>query len=312
MQTKQFKSKVSPKPNRNTRSALKKGLGSPLTAPGSFERKRKAKSKVSEVLPEKIITMAHINILGAGRLNPRNRRAGGIGDTLETLGFPNLSLENVPPAGRNVLRRFKPIREEIVADANLILTEANVVVGKTVIEGYMTEIVDCRDKFDKVLENVDAITSNVEAAINEIIKLERELKNLLKYCDIQIVNRPGPHGGADGSDQVKLARLDFPVFDGSGNYKTWKANFSSLAVHVRDDQTKKGHLLKSLKGNAESYINSTMVPTSTFNDIMAMLENRYNDPMAVNYNLLNRVFHSAELSKPQSTQAHWDSAVGDI
>ena len=70
--------------------------------------------------------------------------------------------------------------------------------------------------------------------------------------------------------------------------------------------------MKSLKGNAESYINSTMVPTSTFNDIMAMLENRYNDPMAVNYNLLNRVFHSPELSKPQSTQAHWDSAVGDI
>ena len=34
--------------------------------------------------------------------------------------------------------------------------------------------------------------------------------------------------------------------------------------------------------------------------------------MAVNYNMLHRVFDSPDLAKPQSTQAHWDSAVGDI
>merc|ERR1712030_55360 len=34
--------------------------------------------------------------------------------------------------------------------------------------------------------------------------------------------------------------------------------------------------------------------------------------MAVNYNLLHRVFSSPDLAKAQSTQAHWDSAVGDI
>ena len=45
---------------------------------------------------------------------------------------------------------------------------------------------------------------------------------------------------------------------------------------------------------------------------MGMLNNRYNDPLSVNYNLLNRAFNSPDLGKPQSTQAHWDSAVGDI
>ena len=55
-----------------------------------------------------------------------------------------------------------------------------------------------------------------------------------------------------------------------------------------------------------------MTPESTFNDIMGLLNNRYNDPMSVNYNLLHRVFNSPDLAKPQSTQAHWDSAVGDI
>ena len=305
-------SKTSTKPKSNTRLALKKGLGSPLAAAGNFYRKRKQKSKAKKVLSEKIITMAQVDISGAGRLNPRNRRAGGVGDTLENLGFPKINLENVPPAGRNVLRRFKPLRKEIVADANLVLTEANVIVGKTVVEGYLSEVVECREKFDKVLECVDQDIPNAEAAINEIIKIERELKNLLKYCEIQIVNRPFPHGAAAGGDQVKLARLDFPGFDGSGNYNTWKTNFNALAVHVRDDQTKKVHLLKALQGNAKSYISSTMVPTSTFNDLMEMLESRFNDPMAVNYNLLNRIFNSPELAKPQSTQAHWDSAVGDI
>ena len=310
---KKIKLRTSPKTKSSTRLALKKGLGSPLAKAGNFERKRRQKSKVKKVLPPApIITMAQVNISGAGRLNPRNRAAGGVGDTLQNLGFPEIDIANVPPAGRNVLRRFTPLREEIVADANLVLTEANVIVGKTLLEGYLTEVVDCRDKFDKVLESVEDNIPNAEAAINEIIKVEREIKNLLKYCDIQIVNRPAPRGAAAGGDQVKLARLDFPDFDGSGNYKTWKTNFDALAIHVGDDQTKKGHLLKALKGNAKSYITSTMIPTSSFNDIMGMLESRYNDPMAVNYNLLNRVFNSPDLAKPQSTQAHWDSAVGDI
>ena len=109
-----------------------------------------------------------------------------------------------------------------------------------------------------------------------------------------------------------MTRLDFPEWDGSGNYKTWDTNFDALAIHVASEEAKKSHLLKALKGNAKNYVHSTMTPSSTFNDIKAMLNSRYNDPMSVNYNLLHRVFNSPDLAKPQSTQAHWDSAVGDI
>ena len=56
----------------------------------------------------------------------------------------------------------------------------------------------------------------------------------------------------------------------------------------------------------------TTAADTTFAQIMDWLDMRYNDPMAVNYNMLHRVFNSPDLAKPQSNQAHWDSAVGDI
>ena len=112
---KKIKSRTSPKTKSSTRLALKKGLSSPLAKAGNFERKRRQKSKVKKVLPPApIITMAQVNISGAGRLNPRNRAAGGIGDTLQSLGFPDINVANVPPAGRNVLRRFTPLEKKLL------------------------------------------------------------------------------------------------------------------------------------------------------------------------------------------------------
>ena len=310
---KRFDTQINPKPRINTRLAHKKGLSSPLLAPGNFDRKRKATPTLAGVLHlEEIVTMAQTNIASAGRLNPRYRRANGVGDTLASLGFPVLSLDNIPATGKNVLRRFRVIRREIVADVDLIVNEANVIFGKSVIESYLARVVDCRVGFEHVLEDIEEDVDNAEAAIDEILKLEGELQGLLRYCDKQIADRPAGPGGAHGGDPVRLARLEFPEFDGSGNYKAWKTNFEVLAAHVPDELTKKSHLLKILTGNAGSYIRNTMVSESTFGDIMGMLESRYNDPMAVNYSLLNRIFHSPELAKPQSTQAHWDCAVGDI
>ena len=310
---KKFEFQINPKPRINTRLAHKKGLGSPLIAPGKFDWKRKATPKVSRVLPlEEIVTMAQTDIVSAGRLNPRNRRANGVGDTLASLRFPAFNLDDIPATGKNVLRRFRVIQKEIVADIDLIVNEANVISGKSVIESYLARMVNCRIGFEQVLESLEDNADNAEAAIDEILKLEGELQGLLRYCDKQIADRPVAPGGAHGGDPVRLARLEFPEFNGSGNYKAWKTNFEVLAVHVPDDLTKKSHLLKILNGNAGSYIRNTMVSESTFQDIMGMLESRYNDPMAVNYSLLNRVFHSPELAKPQSTQAHWDCAVGDI
>ena len=112
----QLNPKTSPKLKSNTRSAIKKGLGSPLVAAGDFKRKHKHKSKAEKVSlpapqPVPIVIMAQVNISGAGRLNPRERRAGGVGDTLENLGFPVLNQENIPAAGRNVLHTFTPLRK---------------------------------------------------------------------------------------------------------------------------------------------------------------------------------------------------------
>ena len=45
---------------------------------------------------------------------------------------------------------------------------------------------------------------------------------------------------------------------------------------------------------------------------MVKLEERYNEPLVVNYNLLDRMFNNPAMAKPQSTQEHWDNAVGDI
>merc|ERR1711874_342244 len=43
-----------------------------------------------------------------------------------------------------------------------------------------------------------------------------------------------------------------------------------------------------------------------------MGEARYNDPMVVNNNLLDKMFNNPERTKPKSTLAHWDTAVGEI
>ena len=114
-------------PRRNTRSALKQGLGSPLAAAGNFKKKFRPKPKVEPFsLPTPIITMAQPDIPAAGRLNPRTRNAGGVGDTLAGLGYEELIQQSIPPAGKNVLRRFIPLRKVIAEHANLVLNELNV------------------------------------------------------------------------------------------------------------------------------------------------------------------------------------------
>jgi len=54
---------------------------------------------------QKIRTMAQPNIPRAGRLNPRNRRAGGIGETVEDLLFPDLATEGISPSGKLIIKK---------------------------------------------------------------------------------------------------------------------------------------------------------------------------------------------------------------
>merc|ERR1711888_450565 len=81
---------------------------------------------------------------------------------------------------------------------------------------------------------------------------------------------------------------------------------------VHHEEVKKSHLLGSLESFAKDYIKSIITPASTYATIMTSLEARYNDPLVINYNLLDRMFNNPEMGKAKSTQAHWDTAMGDI
>merc|ERR1711874_837914 len=126
----------------------------------------------------------------------------------------------------------------------------------------------------------------------------------------QIANQPA--AAAVVADQVRIERLHFPTWDGTSSYKNWKSSFDALIPHVNREEVKKSHLLEALKGKAKAYIDSVITPVNTYAEIRLKLEERYNEPLVVNYNLLDRMFNSPDMAKPQSTQEHWDIAVGDI
>merc|ERR1711913_143634 len=100
--------------------------------------------------------------------------------------------------------------------------------------------------------------------------------------------------------------------DGTSSYKNWKSSFDALIPHVNREEVEKSHLLEALKGKAKAHGDSVIIPDNTYAEIRLKLEARYNDPLVVNYNLLDRMFNSPDMAKPQSTQEHWDIAVGDI
>ena len=153
----QYTKSVTPKKpvvKRKTRLSVKKGLTSPLASVVTQAKKRAKKRKVKRVLIPKALIMAQSDIPRAGRLNPRARAAGGVGETAAGLGFLELSPDNLPTPCRNVLRRFLLVREEMATDANLVLTDANITTGKSAATRYFEEVVDCRERFDKFLEGL--------------------------------------------------------------------------------------------------------------------------------------------------------------
>ena len=119
--------------------------------------------------------MAQANIMQAGRLNPRNRNVGGVGDTVESLHFPTveslhfpvLLTEGIPAAGKNVLREFVPLRANIVADANLVLAEAgDATACKESLVEFLVGVANRRERFNTVMEGIVDDNVNAEAAIN--------------------------------------------------------------------------------------------------------------------------------------------------
>ena len=57
-----------------------------------------------------------------------------------------------------------------------------------------------------------------------------------------------------------------------------------MARHIQDQDSKKYHRLQALHGKALHYINMGMTPVTTHDKLWAMLDQRYDDPMAFNYN----------------------------
>merc|ERR1712055_1050612 len=96
---------------------------------------------------------------------------GGVVDTVESLHFPGLLTQGIPATGKSVLREFVPLRASIVADANLVLSEAGEVTAcKESLDIYLADVVECRDRMYKVIEGLAEENANVETAIDEIIK----------------------------------------------------------------------------------------------------------------------------------------------
>ena len=81
---------------------------------------------------------------------------------------------------------------------------------------------------------------------------------------------------------------------------------------LASDEERRMQLKQSFDGKAQSYIESQIKARTTYEELWTMLDERFDDPAAVNYNLLNNLFNSPKLSESKSTQEHWDIAVGDV
>ena len=158
--------------------------------------------------------MAQVDIPRAGRLNPRRRRANGVGDTVENLGFPELNTEGISPAGKFIVKRLILLRKSIVSDSNIVLKPGQNIKGAKVnLESYLERINILYESFQKTVADIAEENVNGISVMEELITLESEVEGLVAYCIVQIANQPAV-GVAGGADQVRIARLEFPKFDG--------------------------------------------------------------------------------------------------
>ena len=182
--------------------------------------------------------MAQVDIPRAGRLNPRGRRVNGVGDTVESLGFPELDTAGNSPAGNIIVKRLILVRNSIVSDSNAVLKPGQNMNGAKVnLESYLERINILYESFQKTVADIAEENVNGISVMEELITLESEVEGLVAYSIVQIANQPAA-GAAGGADQVRLARLEFPTFDGEDNYRNWKAGFNTLIVYVHHEDVK--------------------------------------------------------------------------
>ena len=94
--------------------------------------------------------MAQVDIPRAGRLNPRARRANGVGDTVENLGFPELETAGISPAGKIIVKRLILVRKSLVANSNIVLKPGqNINAAKANLETYLERLKIIYEPFKK-------------------------------------------------------------------------------------------------------------------------------------------------------------------
>ena len=172
-------------------------------------------------------------------------------------------------------------RKAVVSDANLLLRpEKNMSAAKELIESIREELKNIEEIFQITPADMAQDNINGTTVQDEFIKLYDEFWGLLRYCKNKIANQPAP-GAAAGADQVRLSRLNFPTFDGKDNFRNWKTEFDTLIALVLQEEVKRSRLLEALTGDAKIYIKSVITPEKNYNDIVALLQARYDDPLVI-------------------------------
>ena len=139
-----------------------------------------------------IITMAQADIPGAGRLNPRNRNKDGVGNTAGALGFAFWDFDEVDIScrGKIAVRHLCELRHEIIEEKNLVIRDDQQELQgcKEVLEGYLTEIANILERFQRVDADIAVSNHDGWAIINEIVELNSDIRGFLNYCKIKIAN----------------------------------------------------------------------------------------------------------------------------
>lgn len=119
--------------------------------------------------------MLYVNLPGAGRLNPVNRRPGGKGDTVASLDFPELETENIPSAGMDAICDFVRLRESVVAETNLVIMP-DMPESKWHI---------CKNQTSEFIRRATAIKSRINKVMDGMLTKKNHAM-LPARCEIQI------------------------------------------------------------------------------------------------------------------------------
>ena len=150
-----------------------------------------------------IITMAQADIPRAGRLNPRNRRAGGVGDSPDSLNLLTSCWDfdelDISSRGKVAVWQLIGLVWEIIKETNLAIRDDQQQLQgcKEILEEYLAEIAKIQEKFERVAADIACNNEDGQIIMGEMVKLKKDIRGLLNYCKIKTAN--GPAAGLPNS-----------------------------------------------------------------------------------------------------------------